>query len=92
MRRTSRGEEARRLRDEGWSYPQIAARLGITKQGAHVLVNRTHCVWVRLPHATHARLQRQYERSARRRGHGPTDSGFSDWLSKRAVRALKERA
>jgi hypothetical protein len=92
MRRTSRREEARRLRAEGWSYPQIAARLGMTKQGAHVLVNRTHdtrCVWVRLPRATHARLQREYEQSARRRGRGATDRGFSDWLSRRAARALE---
>jgi hypothetical protein len=95
MRPTARREEAQRLRAQGWTYPQIAARFGISKQASHALVIRatssleTETVWIRLPHDTHQRLRREYERASRRKGEAETEPGFRAWLSERAVRALR---
>lgn len=42
-RPSPRGEEAKRLRhEEGLTYQEIGARMGITRQGAHLLVNPEH--------------------------------------------------
>jgi hypothetical protein len=87
-----RREEAQRLRSKGWMYKDIAARMGVSTQASHQLVNRpmayTSGVWVRLPRKTHDRLWRQYARASQRGGEAATDSGFRAWLSKRAAQAL----
>jgi hypothetical protein len=94
MRPTARRDEAQLLRAQGWTYPQIAARFGVSKQAARGLVIRAtslpdvQTVWTRLPHDTHQRLRREYERASRRNGEAVTDRGFRAWLSARAVRAL----
>jgi hypothetical protein len=94
MRATARRQEARRLRAQGWTYPQIGAHVGVTYQRAQQLVKdsqqaTTEFVWVRLPHGTHEGLRREYQRACRRRGEAETDRGFRAWLSRRAARALE---
>jgi DNA-binding transcriptional regulator LsrR (DeoR family) len=94
MRPTARRDEAQRLRAQGWTYPRIAERLGISQQAAHALVTRatsspdTETVWVRLARDTHERLQCEYEQACRSRGEAETARGFRNWLSERAVKAL----
>jgi hypothetical protein len=91
MRPSPRRDEARRLRAEGWTYAQIGAHMGVTHQRAQQIVSReptVEFVWTRLPHDTHQRLRREYERASRRNGEAVTDRGFRAWLSARAVRAL----
>lgn len=46
---TERQSEAKRLHNEGLTYEEVGARMGITRQGAHLLVNpEKHRVYQRL--------------------------------------------
>jgi hypothetical protein len=94
---TNDGETRRgaTLRAQGWTYPRIAARFGVSPQAARGLVIRAteprdaETVWVRLTRDTHERLQSEYGQERRRKGEPETVPDFRRWLSERAVRTLE---